>query len=70
MKELLEQMNKQNLTVADYNTIIKIIAASLQRGAIRPEECTTVGLIYEKLKYMIQKTQKENDNAGLSKTDN
>jgi len=70
MKELLEQMNKQNLTVADYNTMIKIIAASLQRGAIRPEECTTVGLIYEKLKYMIQKTQKENDNAGLSKTDN
>ena len=63
-------MNKQNLTVADYNTMLKIIAASLQRGAIRPEECTTVGLIYEKLKYMIQKTQKENDNAGLSKTDN
>jgi len=70
MKELLEQMNKQNLTVADYNTMVKIIQASLQRGAIRPEECTTVGLIYEKLKYMIQKTQKENDNAGLSKTDN
>ena len=70
MKELLEQMNKQNLTVADYNTMLKIIAASLQRGAIRPEECSTVGLIYEKLKYMIQKTQKENDNAGLSKTDN
>ena len=70
MKELLEQMNKQNLTVADYNTMIKIIAASLQRGAIRPEECTTVGLIYEKLQYMIQKTQKENTNAGLSKTDN
>ncbi len=37
MKELLEQMNKQNLTVADYNTMLKIIAASLQRGAIRPE---------------------------------
>tara|TARA_X000001388_G_C2119483_1_gene80888 strand:+ start:102 stop:314 length:213 start_codon:yes stop_codon:yes gene_type:complete len=70
MKELLEQMNKQNLTVADYNTMLKIIAASLQRGAIRPEECTTVGLIYEKLQYMIQKTKKENDNAGLSKTDN
>jgi|TARA_R100000081_G_C4689749_1_gene101859 hypothetical protein len=70
MKELLEQMNKQNLTVSDYSTMIKIIQASLQRGAIRAEECTTVGLIYEKLKYMIQKTQKENDNAGLSKTDN
>tara|TARA_Y100001938_G_scaffold13239_1_gene16481 strand:- start:106 stop:318 length:213 start_codon:yes stop_codon:yes gene_type:complete len=70
MKEILEQMNKQNLTVTDYNTMLKIIAASLQRGAIRPEECTTVGLIYEKLKFMIQKQQKENDNAGLSKTDN
>ena len=70
MKELLEQMNKQNLTVADYNTMLKIIAASLQRGAIRPEECTTVGLIYEKLQYMIQKTKKENDNARLSETDN
>ena len=70
MKEILEQMNKQNLTVTDYNTMLKIIAASLQRGAIRPEECITVGLIYEKLKFMIQKQQKENDNAGLSKTDN
>ena len=70
MKEILEQMNKQNLTVTDYNTMLKIIAASLQRGAIRPEECTTVGLIYEKLKFMIQKQQTENDNAGLSKTDN
>ena len=70
MKELMEKLDKQNLTAADYATIIKIIQASLQRGAIRPEECSTVGLIYEKLKYMIQKTQKENDNAGLSKTDN
>ena len=70
MKEIMEKLEQQNLTISDYNTIIKIIAASLQRGAIRPEECTTVGLIYEKLKYMIQKTQKENDNAGLSKTDN
>ena len=66
----MEKLDQQNLTIADYNTIMKIIAASLQRGVIRPEECTTVGLIYEKLKYMIQKTQKENTNAGLSKTDN
>ena len=70
MKELLEQMNKQNLTVADYNTIAKIIAASLQRGAIRPEECTTVGRIFEKLQMMIQKQNKENDNARLSETNN
>jgi len=70
MKEIMEKLEQQNLTVADYNTILKIIAASLQRGAIRPEECTTVGKIYEKLKFMIQKSQKENTNAGLSKTDN
>ena len=70
MKELLEQMNKQNLTVSDYSTMIKIIQASLQRGAIRAEECSTVGKIYEKLQFMIQKQNKENDNAGLSKTDN
>ena len=70
MKELMEKLNQQNLTVSDYNTLLKIIAASLQRGVIRPEECTTVGLVYEKLKFMIQKEQKENDNAGLSKTDN
>ena len=70
MKELMEKLDKQNLTIADYNTMLKIIAATLQRGAIRPEECSTVGLIYEKLKYMIDKTQKENTNVGLSKTDN
>ena len=70
MKEIMEKLEQQNLTVADYATIIKIIQASLQRGSIRAEECTTVGKIYEKLQFMIQKSQKENTNAGLSKTDN
>ena len=70
MEQLMKKLDKQNLTVADYATIIKIIQASLQRGAIRAEECTTVGTIYEKLNYMIQKQNKENDNAKLSKTDN
>ena len=70
MKEILEQMNKQNLTVADYNTIVKIIAASLQRGSIRPAECSTVGMIHDKLVFTINKIKKENENAGLSKTDN
>ena len=67
MKELMDKIEQQNLTVADYNTIVKIIAASLQRGAIRPEECSTVGKIFEKLQFVIQK---EKNNAGLSKTDN
>ena len=66
----MDKLEQQNLTVADYNTIIKIIQASLQRGVIRIEECTTVGKLYEKIQYMIQKTQKENDNGRLSETDN
>ena len=70
MKELMEKLDQQNLTVTDYATIIKIIQASLQRGSIRAEECTTVGLIYDKLQIMIQKQQKENDNARLSETNN
>ena len=67
MKELMEKLEQQNLTLADYNTIVKIIAASLQRGAIRPEECTTVGRIFEKLQFIIQK---EKNNARLSETNN
>jgi len=70
MKEIMEKLEQQNLTISDYNTIIKIIAASLQRGAIRPEECTTVGAIHDKLKIVIQKQQKEIDNARLSETNN
>ena len=70
MKGLMEKLDEQNITVADYATIMKIKQASLQRGAIRAEECSTVGKIYEKLQFMIQKQNKENNNAGLSKTDN
>ena len=66
----MEKLEEQNLTVQDYATIVKIIQASLQRGAIRVEECTTVGKLYDKLQMMIRKTQKENDNGGLSKTNN
>jgi len=67
MKELMEKLEQQNLTISDYNTIVKIISASLQRGAIRPEECTTVGRIFEKLQFIIQK---EKNNARLSETNN
>ena len=70
MKGLMEKLDEQNITVADYATIMKIIQASLQRGAIRAEECSTVGKLYEKLQFMIQKQNKENENAGLSKTNN
>lgn len=67
MKEILEQMDKQNLTTSDYNTMIKVIQAALQRGAIRIDECTTVGVLYEKLTFMIKK---ETNNARLSETNN
>ena len=70
MEQLMKKLDKQNLTVADYATIIKIIQASLQRGAIRGEECSTVGKLYDKLIFQINKMNKENENARLSKTDN
>ena len=70
MKELLEKIDEQNFMVNDYHTIIKIIDASLQRGAIRSNECITVGKLYEKCVFMINKHNKENENARLSETDN
>jgi len=70
MKEIMEKAQQQNITNEDYATVIKIIQASLQRGSIRAEECTTVGRLYDKLKFMIEKQNKENENARLSKTDN
>ena len=70
MEELIKKLDEQNLTVADYGTMVKIIQASLQRGAIRAEECTTVGQLYDKLINMIEKQNKENENARLSETDN
>ena len=66
----MKKLDEQNITVADYATMIKIMQASLQRGAIRIDECTTVGKLYEKIKFVAEKQQKENENAGLSKTDN
>ena len=70
MEELIKKLDEQNLTVADYSKMVKIIQASLQRGAIRAEECTTVGQLYDKLIIMIEKQNKENENARLSETDN
>jgi len=61
MEELIKKIDEQNITVDDYGTMVKIIQASLQRGAIRAEECTTVGRIYDKLQFHIKK---ENNNNG------
>ena len=70
MEQLMKKLDEQNITVADYSTMIKVIQASLQRGAIRGEECSTVGKLYDKLIFQINKMNKENENARLSKTDN
>ena len=70
MEQLMKKLDEQNITVADYGVMIKVIQASLQRGAIRGEECSTVGRLYDKLIFQINKMNKENENARLSKTDN
>ena len=70
MEQLMKNIDEQNLLIGDYQTMIKIIQASLQRGAIQANECETVGRLYNKLTFMIEKQNKENENARLSETDN
>ena len=73
MKEIMEKANQQMITNEDYLTMVKIIQAALQRGAIKPEEMTAVGQLYEKLKFHLLKVeneQKEKTDGGLSKTNN
>ena len=38
MKELMEKLDEQNITVADYGVMSKVIEAALQRGVIRANE--------------------------------
>lgn len=70
MEQLMKNIDEQNLLIGDYQTMIKIIQASLQRGAIQANECETVGRLYNKLTFMIEKQNKENENARLSETNN
>tara|TARA_Y100000310_G_C20277969_1_gene621199 strand:- start:299 stop:490 length:192 start_codon:yes stop_codon:yes gene_type:complete len=63
MKEIIEKMAEQNILPEDYITMVKVIQASLQRGAIRPNEMITVGKLYDKLEFMIKKMEKEKSNA-------
>ena len=70
MKEIIEKMAEQNILPEDYITMVKVIQASLQRGAIRPNEMITVGKLYDKLEFMIKKMEKEKSNAWFLKTDN
>ena len=73
MKEIMEKANQQMITNEDYLTMVEIIQAALQRGAIKPEEMVTVGGVYEKLKFhliKVENEQKEKTDGGLSKTNN
>ena len=70
MEQLMKNIDEQNLLIGDYQTMIKIIQASLQRGAIQANECEPVGRLYNKLTFMIEKQNKENENARLSETNN
>tara|TARA_R100000951_G_scaffold102276_1_gene94308 strand:- start:109 stop:330 length:222 start_codon:yes stop_codon:yes gene_type:complete len=73
MKEIMEKAQQQMITNEDYLTMVKIIQAALQRGAIKPEEMVTVGGLYEKLKFhliKVENEQKEKTDGGLSKTNN
>jgi len=73
MKEIMEKAQQQMITNEDYLTMVKIIQATLQRGAIKPEEMTAVGQLYEKLKFHLLKVeneQKEKTDGELSKTNN
>ena len=70
MEQLMKKLDEQNITVAEYGVMVKVIQASLERGSIRGDECSTVGRLYDKLIFQINKMNKENENAGLSKTDN
>ena len=63
MKEIIKKMADQNILPEDYLTMVKVIQASLQRGAIRPNEMTIVGKLYDKLEIMLKKTEKEKSNA-------
>lgn len=73
MKEIMKKIEEQNLVSGDYVVIVKLIQACQQRGAIRPNEMTAVGKVYDKLQFILQKIaneQKEKPDGGLSKTDN
>ena len=58
MKE--EQELSTDLTLADLSAIASIIEAIVNRGALRPQELTLVGAIYEKVTTILKKATDEN----------
>ena len=75
MEQIMKKAQEQMITNDDYLTMVKIIQAALQRGALKPEEMVTVGGLYEKLKFHLIKVEndqneKEKTDGELSKTNN
>ena len=73
MEQIMKKAQQQMITNEDYLTMVKIIQAALQRGAIKPEEMVTVGGLYDKLKFhliKVENEQKEKTDGELSKTNN
>lgn len=54
-----DQELSTNLTIADLSTIASIIEAIASRGALRPQELSLVGAVYEKVTTILNKVKNE-----------
>jgi len=54
-----DQELSTDLTVADLSTIASIIEAMSNRGALRPQELSLVGSVYERVTKILNKIQNE-----------
>jgi hypothetical protein len=55
-----DQELSTNLTIADLTTIASIIEAIVNRGALKPQELSLVGSVYEKITAILIKVKNEN----------
>ena len=55
-----DQELSTNLTIADLTTIASIIEAIVNRGALKPQELSLVGAVYEKVAAILNKVKDEN----------
>jgi len=77
---ILDKTQEQTIVVDDLLVIIKLIQASAQRGSIKANELKTVGNLYDKINFILNKLQNEQEqlkkeqeetkDGGLSKTNN
>lgn len=77
---ILDKTQEQTIVVEDLLVIIKLIQASAQRGSIKANELKTVGNLYDKINFILNKLQNEQEQSkkeqeetkdgGLSKTNN